>query len=153
MMVDAPNTMKHPEKMLVPPFVARAMFGLMFVVVAMVAFARLTDVPLIAAVDQAPIAQSLDVIITGDKTGIYEVTSPDGTLLARSSDDMAGFLGVMGRVIDRERVVQGVPLDGTLQVVRRENGNIAILDASTGMATELIGYGRDNIAAFANLLD
>ncbi|WP_322893158.1 MULTISPECIES: photosynthetic complex assembly protein PuhC [unclassified Yoonia] len=152
-MVDAPTTMKHPEKLLVPPFVARAMFALMFLVVALVAFAKVTDRPVIAAVEQTPIAQSIDVIITGDKTGIYTVTSPDGTHLASSSDDMAGFLGVMGRVIDRERTVQGVPLDGPLQVVRRENGNIAILDASTGMATELIGYGRDNVAAFAKLLD
>ena len=152
-MTHAPNTMKHPEKLLVPPFVARAMFGLMFVVVAMVAYAKLTDAPLIAVVDQAPVVQSIDIVITGNKTGIYEVSTPDGTLLARSSDDMAGFLGVMGRVIDRERVVQGVPLDAPLQVVRRDNGNIAILDASTGMATELIGYGRDNVAAFGKLLD
>ncbi|MFN3663563.1 photosynthetic complex assembly protein PuhC [Yoonia sp.] len=152
-MVDAPTTMKHPEKLLVPPFVARAMFGLMFLVVALVAFAKITDRPVIAAVNQAPIVQSIDVIITGNKSGVYDIASPDGTHLASSSDDMAGFLGVMGRVIDRERTVQGVPLEGTLQIVRRDNGNIAILDASTGMATELIGYGRDNVAAFAKLLD
>jgi putative photosynthetic complex assembly protein len=152
-MAHAPNTMKHPEKMLVPPFVARAMFGLMIITVSLVAYAKLTDAPLIAVVDQAPVVDSIDVIITGNKTGIYEVTDLDGTLLARSSDDMAGFLGVMGRVIDRRRLVDNVPLDGPLQVVRRVNGNVAILDASTGMATELIGYGADNVAAFAKLLD
>lgn len=152
-MSHAPNTMKHPEKLLVPPFVARAMFALMILTVGMVGYARLTDAPLIAVVDQAPVVQSIDVIITGNKTGIYEVTAMDGTLLARSSDDMAGFLGVMGRVIDRERLVNAVTGTPPVQVVRRDNGNIAILDPSTGMATELIGYGADNVAAFAKLLD
>jgi len=56
-------------------------------------------------------------------------------------------------VIDRERLVAGVAGTPPLQIVRRENGNVAILDPSTGMATELIGYGRDNVAAFAKLLD
>jgi len=40
-----------------------------------------------------------------------------------------------------------------IQVVRRENENIAILDDQTGMAVELIGYGKDNVAAFAQLLE
>ena len=107
-MAHAPNTMKHPETILVPPFVARVMFALMIAAVGLVAYAKITDTPLVAVVQQAPVAQSLDVIITGDKSGIYTVTSLDGTLLARSSDELAGFLGVMGRVIDRERLVAGV---------------------------------------------
>lgn len=152
-MAHSPNTMKHPETILVPPFVARAMFALMIAAVGLVAYAKVTDKPLIAVVQQAPVAQSIDVIITGDKSGIYTVTTLDGTLLARSSDDMGGFLGVMGRVIDRERLVNGVSGTPPVQVVRRDNGNIAILDASTGLNTELIGYGRDNVAAFAKLLD
>lgn len=152
-MAHSPNTMKHPETILVPPFVARAMFALMIAAVGLVGYAKITDKPLVAMVQQTPIAQSVDVIITGDKSGIYTVTSLDGTLLARSSDDMAGFLGVIGRVIDRERRVNAVSGTPPVQVVRRDNGNIAILDASTGMATELIGYGRDNVAAFAKLLD
>jgi len=152
-MAHSPNTMKHPETILVPPFVARAMFALMIAAVGLVAYAKITDKPLVAVVQQAPVVQSLDVVITGDKSGIYTVASPDGTLLARSSDDMAGFLGVMGRVIDRERRVHGVTGTPPLQIVRRDNGNVAILDPTTGMATELIGYGADNVAAFAKLLD
>ena len=152
-MAHAPNTMKHPETILVPPFVARAMFALMIAAVGLVAYAKITDKPLVAVVAQTPVAQSLDVIITGDKSGIYTVTSLDGALLARSSDELAGFLGVMGRVIDRERLVAGVMGTPPLQIVQRQNGNVAILDPSTGMTTELIGYGRDNLAAFAKLLD
>ena len=46
-----------------------------------------------------------------------------------------------------------VPTSVSEPVVRRDNGNIAILDDTTGMAVELIGYGKDNVAAFAQLLD
>uniref|UniRef100_UPI002FDA3FD7 photosynthetic complex assembly protein PuhC n=1 Tax=Yoonia sp. TaxID=2212373 RepID=UPI002FDA3FD7 len=72
---------------------------------------------------------------------------------ASSSDDLGGFIGVMGRVIDRERFKQNIAGNPPVQVVRRENGNVAILDDATGLRVELIGYGKDNVAAFAKLLD
>jgi hypothetical protein len=40
-----------------------------------------------------------------------------------------------------------------LRLVRRENGHVAILDDTTGWSIELIGYGQDNVAAFAKLID
>jgi putative photosynthetic complex assembly protein len=152
-MAHAPNTMKHPERLLVPPFMARAMFALMALVVALVAFSTLTGREKVAQVAPSPVVQSLDIIMIGDRAGTYRVTDLDGQVLAYSSDHMDGFLGVIGRVTDRARNLRNVPLDTPMQVVRRENGNIAILDESTGMATELIGYGADNVASFARLLD
>jgi hypothetical protein len=65
---------------------------------------------------------------------------------------MAGFLGVIGRVFDRDRKVAGVVGNPPVQVVRRENGNIAVIDPSIDLSVELIGYGKDNVAAFGNLL-
>ena len=59
----------------------------------------------------------------------------------------------MGRVVDRERMLQDKPSDAPITIVRRTNGNTAILDETTGMAVELIGYGADNVAAFAQFLD
>jgi len=51
----------------------------------------------------------------------------------------------------------GVPKVGVLEVAavvdaRRENGNIAIIDPNTHLSIDLIGYGKDNVAAFENLL-
>jgi hypothetical protein len=66
---------------------------------------------------------------------------------------MAGFIGVIGRVFDRDRQVAGVADNPSLFVVRRENGNVAIIDRSIDLSVELIGYGTDNVAAFAKLLD
>ena len=55
--------------------------------------------------------------------------------------------------IMRERLVQDISSNAPVRVVRRENGHIGILDDTTGWKIELIGYGKDNVAAFAKLLD
>jgi hypothetical protein len=60
---------------------------------------------------------------------------------------------VIGRVVERSRFVNNASQTAPITVVRRENGNIAIIDETTDLRVELIGYGKDNVAAFARLLD
>lgn len=145
--------MRRRDREMVPRALVQAMFALMLASLALVAFAQWTDRPNVGVLVEAPIVEELAVTLTGDRSGTYVATAADGTVLAVSSGDMNGFIGVMGRVIDRERLVHRVEGNPPLRVVRRENGHVAILDDATGMATELIGYGADNVAAFARLLD
>jgi putative photosynthetic complex assembly protein len=145
--------MRHRDRDMVPRFLVQAMFGLMAATLAIVAYAQWFDVPNRGVLVEAPIVQSLDIVMTGNRAGIYEVYNTDGALLASSSDHKGGFLGVIGRVFERERFVQGIPSNDPVSVVRRENGNIAIIDGTTDLSVELIGYGKDNVAAFAKLLD
>jgi len=145
--------MRHRDKEMVPRILVQAMFALMISSLALVAYAQWTDVPNRGVLVEAPVVASRDIVLTGDRQGIYEVTTPDGVQIASSADDLAGFIGVMGRVIDRERLNQNTVGNPPIEVVRRENGNIAILDDATGLRVELIGYGKDNVAAFAKLLD
>ena len=145
--------MRHRDREMVPRFLVQAMFGLMAATLAIVAYAQWFDVPNKGVLVEAPIVQSLDIVMVGDRAGVYQVSTTNGTLIASSSDHKAGFLGVIGRVIDRERFVHGVTGNAPFTVVRRENGNIAIIDDTTDLSVELIGYGKDNVAAFAKLLD
>ena len=145
--------MRHRDKEMVPRFLVQAMFGLMAATLAMVAYAQWFDVPNRGVLVEAPVVQSLEIVMIGDRSGTYEVTTPDGTLLASSADYKGGFLGVIGRVVERERFVHGLSGNAPVSVVRRENGNIAIIDETTDLRVELIGYGKDNVAAFAKLLD
>ncbi len=146
--------MRHRDKEMVPRFLVQAMFALMAASLAIVAYAQWFDVPNRGVLVEAPIVQSLAVTMTaGDRNGIYTVTDADGAVLVTSADHKAGFIGVMGRVIERDRLVSGITGNPPVQVVRRENGNVAIIDDSTGLKVELIGYGKDNVAAFAKLLD
>ncbi|MEL7180139.1 MAG: photosynthetic complex assembly protein PuhC [Pseudomonadota bacterium] len=145
--------MRHRDKEMVPRILVQAMFALMAASLAIVAYAQWFDVPNRGVLVEAPIVQSLEITMQGDRSGIYQVRTTDGTLIASSSDEKAGFLGVIGRVIDRERFKNNVTGNAPFAVVRRENGNIAIIDDTTDLRVELIGYGKDNVAAFARLLD
>lgn len=145
--------MRHRDKEMVPRFLVQAMFALMIGTLGIVAYAQWTNVPDVGVLEIAPIQDTRDVVLVRDAGGVYQVVEPGtGALIASSADDKAGFLGVMGRVVDHERHKRKVTGDTPIQVVRRENGHIAVLDATTGLSVELIGYGADNVAAFANLL-
>ena len=140
------------DKEMVPRFLVQAMFALMITVTALVAFAQWTGLPNTGVVTEAPIVKERVVTIAGDRRGIYTLTE-NGVEIAVSSDDRAGFIGVIGKVIDRQRMLSGVPFDTPLRIVRRDNGHTAIIDDGTGHTIELSAYGTDNIASFANLLD
>lgn len=146
--------MRHRDRDMVPRILVQGMFALMAGSVAIVAFAQWSGVPNSGVLVQAPVLQERTIVLTGDRDLTYTVTdAATGDILARSSDPLDGFIGVIGRVLERDRLVNRVDGNPPVRVVRRENGNIAILDDATGMVIELIGYGQDNVAAFAKLLD
>jgi putative photosynthetic complex assembly protein len=147
------SQMRHRDREMVPLVLVRAMFALMIGSVLLVAYARLTDRPKEGVLIEAPVVAERLLFLSGDRNGVYEVRDESGAVIARSSDDRAGFIGVIGRVLDRRRQVRGVVGEQPVRVVRRENGHIAVIDDSTGLVVELIGYGPDNVAAFAQFVN
>ena len=147
------SQMKLRDKEMVPRVLVQGMFALMLTSLALVSFASLTDRPKVGVLREAPIAREVAVTMTGTRDGAVTVTDAEGAVLARSNDERMGFIGVMWRVMARERLRQGVPDTAPVRVVRRENGHTAVIDPETGLAVELIGYGPDNVAAFAGLVD
>jgi putative photosynthetic complex assembly protein len=130
------------------------MFALMLSSVVIVAFAQWTGAPNSGVLIEAPVVQERSIILTGSREMTYTVTdAATGEVIGHSSDPLDGFLGVIGRVLERDRLVNGVQDNPPVRVVRRDNGHIAIIDDATGKVVELIGYGADNVAAFAKLLD
>lgn len=145
--------MRHRDKEMVPKILVQGMFALMLGSLALVAYAQWADVPQVGVLEASPIAESIEVTLSGDRSGTYQVYNASGEMIASTADPRAGFIGVIGRVIDRERTVLKADPTGPITVARRENGNIAIIDPSTNLSIDLIGYGADNVAAFANLLN
>lgn len=145
--------MRHRDKEMVPTFLVKGMFALMIGTVALVAYAQWADVPQQGVLIEAPIVDSVNVTLTGDRNGLYEVFDENGKVLVTSADYAMGFVGVIGRAVAHERAVRGITTNEPITVVRRENGNIAIIDESADMNVELIGYGKDNVAAFAQFLN
>ena len=73
--------------------------------------------------------------------------------IASSSKNKAGFIDVVWVAVMRERKVQGTDATAPIRIVRREGGRVDVIDDTTGWTLELIGYGQDNVAAFATLID
>ncbi|SMY07048.1 photosynthetic complex assembly protein PuhC [Flavimaricola marinus] len=145
--------MKHAAEEMVPRPLVYAMFALMLGAVGLVGYAQLSGMPKVGVLAEAPIVQERSVVLLGDRNGAYVVTDTTGTVIAASSDEKSGFIGVVGMVIKRERHTLGLAPDAPVRIARRGNGNISIIDDSSGLTVELIGYGADNVAAFGNLLN
>tara|TARA_E500000081_G_C6035042_1_gene306530 strand:- start:304 stop:795 length:492 start_codon:yes stop_codon:yes gene_type:complete len=136
----------------VPIFLVRAMFGLMALVTVAVAVAQWVDLPQSGVLVEAPEKRVLMVQLHAQREGVTEVLALDGKRIASSSEPLNGFIDVIGRAMTRARVVRGVGDSVPFKLVERINGRIAIIDTGTGQVVELIGYGADNVAAFAKLV-
>lgn len=147
------SQMKYRDRDMVPAVLVKAMFGLMIGAVALVGYANWTDRPVTSVAPASDIVRELSITLDGNRSDGVQVLGPDGTKLAHSNDDMAGFIDVIWLSVNRERIVQDVPSGAPVRVVKRQNGQVAVIDDTTGWKIELIGYGQDNVAAFARLID
>ncbi len=147
------NQMKHANRDMVPKFLVQGMFALMFASLALVSYATITDRPVGSVVAHSDIAREITVTLDGSRSTGVAVLDENGKQFAHSTQNKAGFIDVIWISVKRERIVQGVDLNAPLRVVRRENGHVAVIDDTTGWKIELIGYGQDNVAAFARLID
>jgi putative photosynthetic complex assembly protein len=145
--------MKARDKDMVPRILIQAMFGLMLASLALVSYARLSDMPRTGLPTQELIVAERSVSFEGDRNFGIKVMDATGTEIANSTRDKAGFIDVVWVAMMRERKVQRVDPAAPFRLVRRENGRLDVVDDTTGWQLELIGYGKDNIAAFARLLD
>ena len=146
------NHMRDRDREMVPKVLVQAMFALMAVSLILVSLAVWSDRPLVGTRTVAPVAQSATYTLEGTRDGAVTVLDSEGAYVTSSEVDKNGFIGVIWRVLDRERMLHNAPKGAPIDVVRRTDGQIAILDPATGTAIELVGYGPDNVAAFAKLV-
>lgn len=149
------NTQTHTpprEKEMVPKALVQGMFALMLGTIALVAWAQWSGQPNVGASKNDTVVAEMDLILTGDRAGNYTVSTTDGEIVALSNENKAGFIGVVGRTFDRNRQVHGVTSEEPIRLIRRDNGRYALIDDTTDTTVDLVGYGPDNVAAFARLL-
>ena len=147
------NQMKHRDREMVPRFLVIAMFCLMLISLALVSYAQWTDHPNTGVVTVSPIEKEVTVSLVGDRSKGVAVLDMNGNQLAHSNLNKSGFIDVIWVSIMRHRTVQNKDMSAPIRIIRRQNGQTAILDDATDWSIELIGYGQDNVAAFAKLVD
>lgn len=141
------------DREMIPIVLVRAMFILALFSLVLVAYARLTDRPLVGVAPDLPIVAEMSITLDHQPDETVLIRDETGAVIANSAENRAGFIATVWRVVDRERMKHGADRAAPLRLVRRDNGKVAILDPETGWNLELIGYGPDNVAAFARLID
>ena len=141
------------ERELVPRRMVRAMFALVMTCLVMVSAYRWMDGPVQYTAPESPVVIEKVLYLEGAMSGAAKVYAEDRTLIAEYAPDEGGFLSGMWRVLQRERTKDRVDLNGPVIVRARENNRIEIFDPSTGWGADLMGFGADNSAAFARLLN
>ncbi|WP_425040009.1 photosynthetic complex assembly protein PuhC [Primorskyibacter sp. S187A] len=140
-----------PEAELIPPFVGKILLGLLVSALVVVAWARLTDQPLVAMAPQSTVVEERLFTFEANMSGAVRVMDEKGVLLADLPPEEGGFISGVGRVIERERMKHRVAQDGPVLLMRHENGRYSLRDPSTGWEADLMGFGLDNARAFARL--
>ncbi|MEL6294760.1 MAG: photosynthetic complex assembly protein PuhC [Pseudomonadota bacterium] len=130
-----------------------ALVGLVLVcILALVAWARLTDRPLDARPVEAAISHERILHIDSTLGGAAQVTDQKGVIIAQFAAGDAVFISTIMRVLERERLKHGIGADGPVHLRKRGDNRITIFDPATHRETELNSFGTDNVAAFAALL-
>ncbi len=142
------------DREMIPRMLLRAMFAMVVIVLLIVTWARLTDRPLTAMPpSDIPLLRDKPIVLVGSMSGAAQVYDIDGALIADLDETQGGFIAGVWRVLVRERNKHGVATDAPIRLVMFADGRMGLRDDLTGWRTELQGFGADNAAAFARLLD
>jgi putative photosynthetic complex assembly protein len=144
------------DREMVPVILVRAMFALCVCVLIIVSYARLTDRPLEAmppSEQEVPAVQDRMIRIFGQMDGSARVLDLDGNLIADLGPTEGGFVAGIYRVLERERGAVGLQASEPIRLVRFSDGRIGLRDDLTDFRAELVGFGADNEAVFARLLE
>lgn len=145
-------TLKNRDKELVPRVLLLAVAGLVLSVMALVAYATITHRPLDASPADGPVAKELSVRLLGYNDGSVEVWDTNGKLIRQLSPAEGGFVAGVARALAHERGKSKIDPAEPVRIVQFEDGRVAVFDDTTRQRVEILGFGRDNLAAFKRLL-
>lgn len=143
---------RHPDQL--PPVLLRGAAILVVGAILMIGAARLTGVPPAATPPASEPAAERSIVILPDGAGGVSVTdAATGALVAALDMESAGFIAGVDRALAFERGKHGVDRSLPVRLVRWQDGRMSLIDPATGWRAELVGFGPDNLRAFARLLD
>lgn len=143
---------RHPHQ--VPPVLLRGAAVLVVGAILMIGAARLTGVPPAATPPaSAPAAERRIAILPDGAGGVRVTDAATGGVVAALDMESAGFIAGVDRALAFERGKHGVDRALPVRLVRWQDGRMSLIDPVTGWRAELVGFGPDNLKAFARLLD
>lgn len=145
---------RQEDREKIPRVLLRAIGVLLCLVLAMVTWARLAGVePSAMPPPEDQIVESHTIFLFGGMDGSARVLDANGQVIADLGPDKGGFIAGVARSLDLKRKQAGIETGAPLRLVRFPDGHLGLRDDQTGWRAELIGFGKDNEAAFAKLLE
>ncbi|MEM9715860.1 MAG: photosynthetic complex assembly protein PuhC [Pseudomonadota bacterium] len=140
------------DRELVPRALIRACVFLVFGVTAIVAFASLTDRPMVGQPPAGEVVAERMISVEILPRGAATIFDEDGTVIRDFGEGEAGFMDSVFRALRYQRQKSGAPADGPVTIARLDNGRHILIDPNTGWRLQLLGYGAQNIEPFIVLL-
>jgi len=144
--------MSHDHVIEVPKPLLIAAGALVAVALAAAAPARTTGAG--AASTPAAVAAEEATLQFRDEPGggVLVLDAATGAAVARYAPGEGGFVRIAMRALARARLRAGLGPEAPVRLLRTDSGRLVLEDPSTGDTVELAAFGRDNRAAFADLL-
>ena len=144
------RAMQKRDKELIPRRLVIAMFSLALASVLLVAFAVLTDRPLVGQPKLAPVVAERDLIIesSGNAIRVTDAASRQTVLNLTNG----GFISVVNDGLERARLVSRLQGNPPITLTLYENSRLSLTDPATGSSTEISSFGPGNVGVWMNLL-
>ncbi len=148
-MTDFTQTTPRAPDMIPRPLLL-AMLGLVLATLALTSFSVLTGREKVGQPQDASIVQERRIILQGGGAQAVTVLDENGDLLMDLPH--GGFITVIQNGLERARTVARADQSKPVRIVEYANGRLTVIDDTTGWSVELGGFGSDNRAAFARLM-
>ncbi len=140
--------LKLRDREMIPGRLVAAMFGLALAALLLVAFAVLTDRPLVGVAAPEPALAVHEVTISGDGNA-SRVVDAEGTVLLDAQN--GAFVTVVRQGLERARVKHRIATNPPVIITEWESGRMTLEDPATGWRMELSSFGQGNTRHFRRL--
>lgn len=84
---------------------------------------------------------------------IAVIDAASGNVIEKLPPGAGGFVRIVMRGLARDRIAAGGGSEQPFRLTRWDDGRLTIADPFTNRSTELLGFGKPNVQAFAKLLE
>jgi putative photosynthetic complex assembly protein len=142
---------ENEKPTVIPTRLIQAVGALLLICLTIVAYARITDMPLLGIPEPSPIEMETLLRFQAYEGSRVVVYNQENKALVDSSVGPNGFVQVVYKGFSYERKKKNVSNSKPVRLVLYEDGRLAVVDDSTSWSLQLGSFGSKNAAVFGDL--
>ena len=141
------------QKEIIPIRLLQAIGALLLFTLLIVAYARLSDMPLLGVPKASPVLREIVLDFQKKNDGSIVILDESGKELINSKVGSNGFISVVYDGLSYERKKKNISKNGPVKLVQHKDGRLTIIDESTSWDMHLNSFGALNVAVFGKLIN